>query len=159
MSGSMLTYESDKGAYRLEGVLDEGAPPVLAQLSGEIGQSPAVAFDLASVRRINSLGVRAWVDFMKLIAGRQIAFRRCSPAFVDQLNTVSDFRGEGKIESILAPYVCESSGNVFYEELTIGKDITSGNYAALAGRPCSQCPEPLVFDDLPERYLHFLTFS
>jgi hypothetical protein len=145
--------------FRLDGVLDELSAPVLAQLAQVIGKNDPVVFDLAQLRRINSLGVRAWVDFMRPLVGRQVIFRRCSPAFVDQLNTVSDFRGGGKIESVLAPYVCETSGNVFYEELTIGKDISSGNFSALSGRRCSECPEPLVFDDLPERYLHFLTFS
>jgi hypothetical protein len=117
-----------------------------------------VILDVSGVKRINSLGVRAWCDFMKKLGQRQVVFRRCSPAFVDQLNSVSDFRANAQIESFIAPYVCESSGKVFYEELTIGKDVQKGNYGALAERPCKECPKPLVFDDLPERYLHFLTF-
>lgn len=160
MSGSGgLTIRSAGGIHLFEGVLDESAAPVLAQVTQAAGASPQVILDLGGLRRINSLGVRSWVDFVGSLAGRKLVFRRCSPAFVDQLNTVSDFRGEGTIESILAPYVCETSGNVFYEELVIGKDISSGSYNALSGRPCTECPKPLVFDDLPERYFHFLTFS
>ena len=157
MSAGTLAFRLHDGVYVLEGLLDELAAPALVSLREAFGGASAVVLDLGGIRRINSLGVRAWVDFMKTLAGRSVTYRRCSPAFVDQLNTVSDFRGTGKVESFLAPYVCESSGKFFYEELKVGKDITSGNFAALENRRCAECPEPLVFDDMPERYLHFLT--
>jgi len=153
-----LVYQKTPDAVRLDGILDELAPPVLDRLAQELAANKGIALDVAGLRRINSLGVRAWCDFMKKLSGHKVVFRRCSPAFVDQLNSVSDFRGDAHIESFIAPYLCESSGNVFYEELTVGKDIDKGNYSALTGRRCSECPEPLVFDDLPERYLHFLAF-
>lgn len=157
-SSSLLTYRVDNGVAFIEGVLDENAPPSLAALAGALAPQKAVVLDSAGLKRINSLGVRAWCDFMKLLAGKEITFLRCSPAFIDQLNSVSDFRADAKIVSFIAPYLCESSGRVFYEELIIGKDIKKGDFAALTGRRCAECPEPLVFDDLPERYLHFLAF-
>ena len=153
-----LAYRLADGECTLSGVLDELAAPTLSEVSARLGPGTRAVFELGELKRINSLGVRAWVDFMKQLGAREIVFRRCSPAFVDQLNTVSDFRGEGRVESFLAPYVCESSGNVFYEELTVGKDITKEDQSALSGRRCAECPEPLVFDDLPERYLHFLEY-
>ncbi len=157
MSASALVTVSNRdGVYFVEGILDEHSPPVLNDLADRIGKAPQATLDTGGVKRINSLGVRAWVEFMKKLAGKQVGFRRCSPAFVDQLNSISEFRGGAKIESFLAPYVCESSGAVFYEELTVGKDIKKGDFAALNGRPCKVCPKPLVFDDLPERYLLFL---
>ena len=149
----------EPGKSVLEGVLDEQAAPVLAELSAQLSSAASIELDVGGVRRINSLGVRAWVDFMRTLGERPITFRRCSPSFVDQLNTVSDFRGHARIESFLAPYVCESSWNVFFEELTVGKDVSAGNFAGIDGRPCKECPEPLVFDDLPERFLQFLSFD
>jgi anti-anti-sigma regulatory factor len=154
----LLHHRTAGAVTTVEGVLDELSPPVLEQLRKTLPQQGPIVLDVGGLKRINSLGVRAWCDFMKKLAGRQVTFRRCSPAFVDQLNSVSDFRADARIESFIAPYVCESSGNVFYEELTIGKDIRKGDYEALKGRRCKECPEPLVFDDLPERYLHFLAF-
>jgi hypothetical protein len=153
-----LKYSIEGPTARVEGVLDELAPPALVELHDKLPKAGAVTLDVGGLKRINSLGVRAWCDFMKLFTGRQVTFRRCSPAFVDQLNSVSDFRADAHVESFIAPYVCESSGKVFYEELTIGKDIKKGDYRALEGRRCAECPEPLVFDDLPERYVHFLAF-
>ena len=159
----MLKHRNQDGVFVVDGVLDEESPPILTELAAVIGSTPRLRIDTGGIRRVNSLGVRAWVDFMKHlhteVHGRQVSFLRCSPSFVDQLNTVVDFRGGAAVESFLAPYVCESSGNVFYEELTVGKDVRKGSdYGVLARRPCNECPEPLVFDDLPERYLHFLSF-
>lgn len=153
-----LSYRVDGATAVLEGVLDELSPAVLAEMLAKLPKAGPVTLDVAGLKRINSLGVRAWCDFMKMLAGRPVTFRRCSPAFVDQLNSVSDFRAGAGVESFIAPYVCESSGKVFYEELTVGKDIKKGDYKALEGRRCQECPEPLVFDDLPERYVHFLSF-
>jgi hypothetical protein len=153
-----LKYSVDGPTATIEGVLDELAPDVLIEVTKKLPKAGPVTLDVAGLKRINSLGVRAWCDFMTLIRGRQVTFRRCSPAFVDQLNSVSNFRADARVESFLAPYVCESSGKVFYEELTIGKDIKKGDYTALEGRRCAECPEPLVFDDLPERYVQFLAF-
>jgi len=162
MSVGPLSYlfpdgRSQSGVCTLEGVLDELSPPVLTALSAELAAAPQISFDLGGLKRINSLGVRAWCDFMKTLVGKAVAFRRCSPAFVDQLNTVSDFRAQGSVESFLAPYVCETTGKVVYEELVVGRDITSGDFSKLGPRPCAECPQPMIFDDVPERYLHFLT--
>jgi hypothetical protein len=143
----------------LEGVLDEISPPILERLATELGAEKSVFLDVAGVKRINSLGVRAWCGFVKkLSATRTVTFRRCSPAFVEQLNSVIDFRSQAKVESIIAPYFCETTGDVFYEELTIGKDVKKDDFSKLEGRRCERCPKPLIFDDLPERYLHFLAF-
>lgn len=155
-----LTFRrGEPGKSLIEGVLDEQSAPILAELAAELTASPSIELDVAGVRRINSLGVRAWIDFMRTLDKRTVTLLRCSPSFVDQLNMVSDFRGHARISSFLAPYVCESSGNVFFEELTVGKDVTAGNFAGIDRRSCGECPEPLVFDDLPERYLQFLSFA
>jgi hypothetical protein len=154
----MLAYRPMQGGFTLEGVLDEASPQVLDDLAAHAGLQRSVVFDVGGIKRINSLGVRAWINFMKKVAGRTIHFRRCSTAFVEQINMVSDFRGGGGIESVLAPYMCETSGTVFYEELVAGVDLNKGGYKGLESRPCKQCPKPMVFDDLPERYFVFLAF-
>jgi len=156
---SALNVRTEGPVVHLEGVLDETSPPELSKLAGQLRAQNKTVLEVSAVKRINSLGVRAWVDFMKQLEGRAITLRRCSPAFVDQLNSVSDFKSHATVESFLAPFVCEKTGNVFYEEFTVGKDIkSSADLAALANKRCKECPDPLVFDDLPERYLHFLAF-
>jgi anti-anti-sigma regulatory factor len=155
-----LSVQMKGDTHVLDGVLDEQSPPILADLSRKAGDAPAVTLDVGGLRRINSLGVRAWVDFMRGLKGKKVRFVRCSPAFVDQLNTVSDFRLGAQIDSVLAPFVCERTGHVFYEELKVGVDIKrGGDFSALNQRPCKECPEGMVFDDVPERYLHFLSLG
>jgi hypothetical protein len=152
----MLSYRPTQGGFTIEGVLDEGSPQVLNELAAHAALQRGVVLDLGGIKRINSLGVRAWIEFMKKLVGRAVRFRRCSAAFVEQLNMISDFRGDATIESLLAPYVCQRSGNVFYEELVVGKDVKKGDYKDAESRPCRECPEPMSFDDLPERYFYFI---
>jgi hypothetical protein len=138
----------------LDGVLDESSTESLKTLPAGLGAQ--VTFDLAGLRRINSLGVRFWIEFMRSMDGHRVAFRRCAPAFVEQLNAVHAFRGAAKVESVLAPFLCESCGTVQYEELVVGKDVSNADLAKLPNRNCVQCKTAMIFDDIPERYLQFL---
>ena len=70
-----------------------------------------VAFQLGEVRRINSCGVREWVNFVRdLPHVTDLSFSHCSPAIVTQLNMIYNFRGRAKIRSFYAPYVCDACG-------------------------------------------------
>jgi hypothetical protein len=114
-----------------------------------------VAFQLAEVRRINSCGVREWVNFVRdLPHVTELSFSHCSPAIVTQLNMIYNFRGAAKIRSFYAPYVCEACG---YEEEKL-VEVPAGRQLRdpLPSFACSLCGAAMEFDDLPERYLSFL---
>lgn len=121
-----------------------------------------VAFQLGEVRRINSCGVREWVNFVRdLPHVTDLSFSHCSPAIVTQLNMIYNFRGRAKIRSFYAPYVCDACGRE--EEQLIDVPTQAGlSPRTGAGRPtlpnfaCVECQAPMEFDDLPERYLSFL---
>lgn len=118
----------------------------------------AVAFQLAEVRRINSCGVREWVNFVRdLPHVTELSFSHCSPAIVTQLNMIYNFRGAARIRSFYAPYVCERCGQE--EEKLVDVSSQAGGRHELPSFPCSQCGAALEFDDLPERYLSFLAES
>ena len=115
-----------------------------------------VTFDLADVRRINSCGVREWVNFHRELVdfpSLSLSYRACSPAVVQQLNTISNFRGPALIESFLVPYVCESCNGEEVRLVTVAPHAPS---TALPDFPCVRCGAKLVLDDLPDRYLSFL---
>jgi hypothetical protein len=156
-----LTWNKQTGAQGdlvvFEGVLDESSRDSLTGLAAGLDPHRAT-FDLAGLRRINSLGVRFWMEFIKAIGSHQLAYRRCAPAFVEQLNSILNFRGPAKVESILAPYLCESCGSVRYEELVVDRDVSKANMSVLPNRACPQCRTEMVFDDIPERYLQFLSY-
>ncbi|MBE7453653.1 MAG: hypothetical protein HS111_33760 [Kofleriaceae bacterium] len=114
----------------------------------------AVAFQLGEVRRINSCGVREWVNFVRdLPHVTELSFSHCSPAIVTQLNMIYNFRGNARIRSFFAPYVCDRCGQE--EEKLVDVTQTGGKHE-IPQFACSQCGATMEFDDLPERYLSFL---
>ncbi len=118
----------------------------------------AVVFHLAEVRRINSCGVREWVNFVRDLPGvTELTFTHCSPAIVTQLNMIYNFRGNARVRSFYAPYVCESCNNEEEKLLDVQSQFPSGNVSSVPDFKCEQCNMSMEFDDLPERYLSFLT--
>jgi hypothetical protein len=144
---------SRPGATLVEffGEVDENAD--FAELRRRL-TSPAV-FDLGRVRRINSCGVREWVNFVRDLGAIDLTFVACSPAIVTQLNMIYNFRGHAKVASFLAPYVCASCENEEEKLLEV-----ASHFAGRTREPpefaCARCGGPMEFDDLPERYLAFL---
>ena len=153
MGGPLAIATTDGGdrlLVTLTGAIDEHAE--LAPLAAL--DASAVDFDLADVSRINSCGVREWVALMRAVPpGRALRFRRCSLAFVTQLNMIGSFAGHAVIESFYAPYVCERCGEDHLELLRIEDVLAAGGGAPV--RRCPNCTDPLAFDELPERYFSF----
>jgi hypothetical protein len=115
-----------------------------------------VVFHLAEVRRINSCGVREWVNFVRDLPGvTELTFTHCSPAIVTQLNMIYNFRGAAKVRSFYAPYVCDQCGHEDEKLLDVQNQFPSGPHK-VPDYACEQCGAPMEFDDLPERYLSFL---
>jgi hypothetical protein len=136
------------------GEIDENAD--FAELRRRLRGS--VVFHLAEVRRINSCGVREWVNFVRDLPGvTDLTFTHCSPAIVTQLNMIYNFRGAAKVRSFFAPYVCEGCNNEEEKLLDVQSQFPTGNVSAVPDFKCEQCGAQLEFDDLPERYLSFLT--
>ncbi len=143
--------EDDGGVTRvaLAGEIDEHADfgPLRARLRG------VVELDLGGIRRINSCGVREWVNFVRdLPDATELTFAACSTAVVTQLNMIYNFRGPARIRSFHAPYVCDVCGHDDDLLVEIGPD----GAVALPTPSCPRCGDVMQFDDLPERYLSFL---
>jgi anti-anti-sigma regulatory factor len=117
----------------------------------------SVVFHLEGIRRINSCGVREWVNFVRdLPVMTGLIFTHCSPAIVTQLNMIYNFRGNAKIRSFYAPYVCESCNAESDKLLDVEAQFPHGSIDKVPEFTCERCREPMEFDDLPERYLSFL---
>ncbi len=115
-----------------------------------------VVFHLAEVRRINSCGVREWVNFVRDLPGvTELTFTHCSPAIVTQLNMIYNFRGAAKVRSFYAPYVCDACGHEDEKLLDVQNQFPTGP-SRVPDYACEQCGAAMEFDDLPERYLSFL---
>lgn len=147
---------ADATVLSLEGVLDESA--ILESLF--LDTRPHIRLNLRKVKRINSCGVREWINALKsLPADRTLEFWECSPAMVKQFNIIVNFAGPGKVRSIMAPYFC--SACVKREEQVL--EIEAHREALAQKRApafnCPTCGGAMEFDDFEERYFQFVEYQ
>jgi ABC-type transporter Mla MlaB component len=135
----------------LVGDLDERTDLDLlrAQLKGTI------VINLSEVRRINSAGTREWINFIRVLSvAAQVTLTHCSPATVQQLNAIYNFRGAAKIRSVLVPYWCDACD--LYEDKLCNVEGLHGAVPSLPPERCHKCGGPLECEELFERYFQFL---
>ncbi len=139
---------------KLTGSIDEDSR--LERLAADLKKTAApLRFDLSGVKRINSCGVREWVNFMRSIPKTtDVVLENCAPIVVAQINMISNFAGHAKVASVKAPFVCEACG--YEEEATI--NVVPGSRPQFQSRACPKCGKPrLIFDDLEESYFAFMS--
>lgn len=139
---------------KLRGVLDEDN--LLANLISQI-QGRLLLIDMAEMERINSCGVRDWVNWLNQIQalGLQVILLRCSPAVVAQANMVTNFSADAFIHSFYAPYVHPDTGEeqsvlLFTEDLRQVRPIKAPKIYSDSG-------EELEFDEFEESYFAFVS--
>ncbi len=135
---------------RVSGVIDEHAElDSLSEITSD------VEVNLKDVRRINSFGVRSWMDAVRQIPNSvELIFVEAPPPVVDQCNMVRGFLGHGKLKSFFAPMVCEEcdeQANVLFETQRCRE--LGGK---LPSTPCKSCGRDMEVDDLEEQYLLFV---
>jgi len=116
-----------------------------------------VDFDLAQVTYMNSLGVRAWCEFLRNAPIQGYEFHACSVPFVLQASMVEDVVGRGTVTSFFAPYHCATCDHQEERLLQSAAVLSSGLEPPVFA--CPKCDGELTFDDLPERYFAFLQRS
>lgn len=119
---------------------------------------PFVVLDLLDVKRINSYGIRQWVNVMKKIHGevKQLVFHRCPPAFVEQFNMISNFGGGGLVYSFFLPFYCEACDCEELELYSLPGGKTPDDTPELPAPACEKCAKPLQFNDIEDEYFYFL---
>jgi DNA-binding response OmpR family regulator len=113
-----------------------------------------VDFDVAQVRYMNSLGVRAWCEFLRRAPIQGYEFHACSVPFVLQAAMVEAVVGRGTVTSFFAPYHCQACDHqeerLLQSAAILAADLVPPVFT------CPTCGGQLTFDDLPERYFAFL---
>lgn len=119
--------------------------------------SPRLVVDLSRITRINSSGLREWIEFVRACnqAGATLTLENCAPLVVNQLNMIWRFAGEGgSVSSVFAPYYCKHC-DLEHQVLI---DLSRGPVDAPASSiPCPKCGQTAEFDDIREVYLQFQT--
>ncbi len=129
--------------------LDEsfGGAALAASLAG------IVVLDLGEVRRINSYGLRQWLELQRELAARadqvQLYYAHCSEAVVGQIGLVNAFADRGQVISFQAPYACPSCGHAFTAHFDCEQHAAELTGGQSPPRPCPLCHEPALLDDSP----------
>jgi len=139
----------------LVGIINEDAPFVFQKLEEELAEASHVAFLFSQVRSINSLGVRAWVSFLRGLEERvSVSFRECTPDVIMQINMIPNFQGKAQIESFYVNYFCDVCG------YKVQKLMSGGSLPVPPACPQKHTPQPeggLQTEELEEEYFAFLT--
>lgn len=140
---------------KMVGTIDEQTN--LQDLIGEIPNE--IHVNCKEVTRINSYGVRLWVEYFKKVSDKNVKmkFVDCSTTIVHQLNLMVNFiPPKAEIESICAPYLCEGCKTQF---VTVFKMAVIPSFLGGTKVPSIKCPKctngTAVFDDLEEEYFSF----
>lgn len=114
-----------------------------------------IVFNLKNVARINSVGVRQWIQFIDHLksGGSVFSFEQCSVPFVAQMNMIRSFTADGLVKSVFAPFYCTDCNKEHPKLIDLARDAVPQLNEAVT---CPACGSSLEFDDLPE---HFLTFT
>jgi anti-anti-sigma factor len=146
-------HRDDVTFVKLSGVIDEDNE--LAELTDKIPRGTAV-IDLGEVERINSCGVRDWVNWLSQIEtnSTKVVLVECSPAIVAQINLVNNFTGSGIVKSFYVPYFCPECDE---EKVLL---VESADMGPPPHEPpvcrCDECDLVMDFDDMPDSYFAFL---
>ena len=138
----------------LGGVINEDAEIPLQKIAGDLAGFAKTTFNFAQVKSINSLGVRAWVTFLRSMEdGREIVFEECVPDVIMQINMIPSFKGKATIRSFFVNYVSpatEKTQRILVE--------TASLPAKTMPIPpnCAETGEPMETEELEEEYFAFL---
>jgi len=150
-----IEARADLDVVSLHGVIDESSDLAPLAALGLRASPRPIQIDMRGVRRINSFGVRVWLDTIRQIpVTAPLSFVRCPPPVVDQCNMVAGFLGHGRLESFYAPMLCvecdEQLDQLFETE------ACRANGGKLPATPCPRCGRSMEVDDLEDQYLLFV---
>ncbi|MDQ3364712.1 MAG: hypothetical protein M3680_04715 [Myxococcota bacterium] len=149
-----VQHRGDMSYVKLGGVIDEDNE--LGELVDKIPTGTAV-IDLGEVERINSCGVRDWVNWLSKLEtnGTRSVLVECSPSIVAQINLVNNFTGSGVVKSFYVPYFCPECDE---EKVLLVEAVDMGPppHEPPTCR-CDECDLVMDFDDMPDSYFAFLS--
>jgi len=144
-----ITQEGNR--FSLSGVINEFAKfqPLFDY------EGPQIILNLKDVSRINSTGVREWINAIEKISDDiEIFFEDCPPVVVYQMTMIPNFTARAKVLTVYAPYYCTECGH--QEDILIKME----GFSLDDGLPDVKCPScreaEMEFDDDEESYFYFM---
>ncbi len=154
-----IIKEGNRDTIYFNGRINEDAEVTLAELKDKVGSE--CAFNLRDVAGINSLGVRAWIQFMRSFeTGRKIVLEECTPEIVNQINMIPNFKGTCDIQSVYASYACENCGTEKLHLFVAGDNMPKNpETETLARVPCPKCGTPMEMEELESEFFGWLALQ
>jgi ABC-type transporter Mla MlaB component/DNA-directed RNA polymerase subunit RPC12/RpoP len=139
----------ERNEIALSGSLDEWSD--LDALFDELPSRVTAALDLSQVKRISSVGVRVWVNFVEKLKQHDIPLEMhgCSVVIVRQLNMISQFRGHGRVCSAYAPYYCAKCVKEQLRLIDLSANVAEQLRQSM---PCPTCGTMIDLDEEEELY-------
>jgi len=149
-----MEKEGTSARVNLGGVINEDAEIPLQKIGGDLAGFTRASFNFAAVKSINSLGVRAWVTFLRSIEdGREVVFEECVPDVIMQINMIPSFQGKALIKSFFVNYVSPSTDKT--QRILV--DTSTLPPKTMPVPPtCGDSGEPMETEELEEEYFAFL---
>lgn len=147
-----LEWKREADRFRLSGRIDEYAD--LGPLAEALPQSATL--DLSGLTRINSIGVREWMDFVATFGEKVVRLERCAPVFVDQLNTIANFAGSAEVTSVLCEYECEHDSALALVQV----DVSAARQGEYATPPsCARCGSVMTAAVENKTFFRFVRYA
>ena len=151
----MLKVEKHEGGALvvLSGNIDESD-----SLADKIGVPSAGSLRVSckGVYRINSIGVKRWIEFFSLLhqQGVAVRFEEISTALVEQFNCISNFSCGAQVVSVMVPFLCSSCACSLVAPMVVS-NLKQIDFK-LPAVPCPKCGATAEFDDIAEEYFMFV---
>ncbi|MCR4315287.1 MAG: hypothetical protein NUW37_02950 [Planctomycetes bacterium] len=156
MHAALKVDRTNKKGYTLvvvSGVVD-GAVDVERIFSGLSGK---IIIETAKVERYTTTGANAWMHYAKKLSEScDITYRKCSYAFIEQANLLSDFLGSGKVESFYAPYVNFATDKEYMILLDVNEHFKDRDLLEAPPLPAPDDDVALEFDEDDAEFFAFL---
>lgn len=119
----------------------------------------SVVFDFEGVSLINSLGIQAWIAFLKTVPKSvKVGFQNCALRVVNQLNIFPAFTADHDVDisSFYAPYHCAACDESYTQKLETKKAFPDRANLSAPEANCPKCKAPMEFGAVEQKYFLFL---
>ncbi len=115
LGGTPIVIERVGGVLWLSGELNEKANLDAIETLTQDGD--VVRMDCAAIKRLNSFGVRVWLELVERLRrrGLKVVLRALSPPMVTQTKLIRNFLGGAKVESFVALFECTTCEGETFE--------------------------------------------
>lgn len=149
-----ISANFDSKSVALMGLINEDSDLTFQNIQAEIKDNQKIIFNFSQVKSINSLGVRAWVSFLRNIEkDRTIIFEECPSDVIMQINMIPSFLGRGKVTSFYVNYICDVCHRE-EKKLLLTKDIPPNTIPKPPRCENDDCD--MQTEELEEEYFMFL---